>query len=952
MKLRPRLKRLRSLRGGTLALFAALALGALLITLRLIASVHVSVLWFRSVGYEDLLWRRLSWAWGASGVLGIVVGSVLFFNLRRVVSTLGAIQIKRRFGDLEIAEQIPKSYALWAAAGLATLVGLWFGGSVVEGMGMQALLALATPEWGIPDPIFGFDLSFFAFRLPLLRTVVTLAMVVTVLMFTVCAGGYVVTGALRWSGTGLVMMDRARIHLGAIVAAFLALVAARLWIGRYLLLLGGNSGVQGIFGYTDAEARIPALQFMTLVALAAAGTVLWGALRNRVVPVLAGLGVVVAGGLLGLQFYPSLVQRFRVEPNELTREAPYIEMNVRFTRLGFGLDELQRTRYRYAPPEGVDWAAAAAQFSGLPVWSEDPLLQTYRQLEARFRYYDFTEPAIDRYRTDGGDVRVVALAVREVDPTGIEDQNWQNLHLRQQYLAGVGAVASDATDRTPEGQPVTFVSNIPPQFEPGPNRPEGLRLMQSPVYFGLRPQVYAIINPSNTSFLAPDSTAGIAGVHYPEGVVLSSWFRTLSFAWELGEPNLLFASEVGAGSRMVIHRQVSRRAREIFPQLRYPEPAYPVVHEGRIVWLLDGFTTTRNFPLAAAHPLEFNRPLTYVRNSVRVVVDGVTGEVSFYRMPGDDPVLATYDRAFPGLFRPFDELPAGLRGHLRYPRRLLDLQSEVLRQYHQETAQQFHAQQDVWTSPTELGRGESPVAYRPEYGYFTLPGENEPSFVLSTVFVPAARQNLTAILAGRVDVDGRHELFLYQVAVEDQAPGPRQVEALVEQDPAISQQLSLWRTGGSQVWTGHLHVVPVGEHLLYMEALFLASESDAIPELRRFVVSDGVSVVMEPTLEESLAAFAGRRVSARDSDVLSVPITAERWPAEALDLLRYAEGRLREGDWPGFGTALEELEDLLERLSQAQLPSLPGAPGPPADEGMGTGSDGVVPAPAPGQSRP
>jgi uncharacterized membrane protein (UPF0182 family) len=355
--------------------------------------------------------------------------------------------------------------------------------------------------------------------------------------------------------------------------------------------------------------------------------------------------------------------------------------------------------------------------------------------------------------------------------------------------------------------------------------------------------------------------------------------------------------------------------------------------------------TTRSFPLATPHLFEFNRPVAYLRNSARVLIDGVTGDVSFYRMPGDDPLLAAFDRAFPGLFLPFDELPAGLRGHLRYPRRLLDLQAEVLRQYHQETAQQFHAQQDVWTSPTELGRGESPVPYQPEYGYLRLPGEEEPTFVLSTVFVPSARQNLTAILSGRVGEDGLRELFLYQVAVEDQAPGPRQVEALVEQDPAISQQLSLWRTGGSQVWTGRLHVVPVGANILYMEALYLAADTDAIPELRRFVVSDGVSVAMEPTLEEALAAFSGTRVSVRSPEgTLPTPAPGARWPAEALELLRQAESRLRDGDWPGFGTALQELEDLLERLNRAVLrPS--SDTGPATDTGS---SDGAVRVPGAG----
>ena len=906
--------RLRSLRGGRLALTLALGLGIVLVGLRLVASLHVNVLWFRSVDYEDLFWHRLTWAWGTRAVVGALVSALLFANLRLVVGTLGAIQIKRRFGDLEISEQLPRAYVLWAAAGLSALVGLWLGGSVVESVGIQTLVAASAPEWGLRDPLFALDLSFFAFQLPLLRTGVTFGIIVVLLVFTVCLGGYAATRALRWGRGGLVMDKLPRIHLGALVAVVLVLVAARLWLGRYLLLLYGTSDVQEIFGYTDAQARLPALTVMTVVTLASAGAVFWGALTNRAVPMLTGLGAAAAGWILGVQLYPSLVQRFRVEPNELSREAPYIDMNLRFTRLGFGLDELRRNRFRYAPPEGVDWVGVARQFDGLPVWSGDPLLTAFRQLEARFSYYDFTEPTIDRYAGPAG-LEVVALAVREIDPTGIEDQNWQNLHLRERYLAGMGAVASDAADRTPEGQPATFLGGIPPQFHARPDGPDGLRLRHSAIYFGLRPQPYAILNPSETAFLAPDSTPGQPGVDYPEGILLSSPIRTLSFAWELGEPNFLFASEVSASSRVVIRREVSRRVRQIFPYLRYPEAPYPVVHQGRIVWVLGGFTATPYFPLSNPQELDFNRLFRYVRNSVRVVVDAVTGDVTFYRMPGADPLLDAYDRAFPGLFRPFDDLPFGLRQHLRYSQRLLDLQAEVLRQYHQETAQQFHAQQDVWDIPTELARGENPVPYRPEYGVWQLPGEQEESFLLSTVFVPRARQNLTAILAGRIGNDGRREIFLFDVAVEDQAPGPRQIEALVEQDPVISQQLSLWRTGGSQVWTGHLHVVPYGEHLLYMEALYIAAAADAIPELRRFLVSDGRSVAMEPTLEETVADFSGRAPARQyvAEDVL-IPVP-NRWPAEALELLRRAESHLREGDWPGFGTALQELRDLLERLS-------------------------------------
>ena len=907
---------LRSLKGGRMALFLASGLVFALVALRLLASLHVNVLWFRSVGYEDVFWRRVVWSWGTRGLVGLLVGTLLFSNLRLVARTLGAIQIKRRFGDLEISEQLPRSYILWGAGGFSALVGLWFGGSVVDGVGIQALLAMSAPVWGTQDPIFARDLSFYVFLLPLLRTAITFAMVVLFLVAAVCLGGYAATGSVRWGRGNLVMGSLPRIHLGALVAGFLVLVAVRLWIGRYLLLLYGTSEVQGIFGFTDAQARLPALQVMAGVTLVAAGAVFWGAWKNRIVPVAVGFGAVVLGSALGVQFYPSLVQRFRVEPNQLSREAPYIEHNIGFTRLGFGLADLSRERFPYSQPPGADWQDVYRQLDALPVWAGDPPLIALQQMEARFRYYDFPSVSIDRYPGETG-TKVIALAVREVEPAGIEDPNWQNLHLRERYLSGMGAVAIDASDRSPEGQPIMILSGIPPEFRPRADNPEALRLEQSAVYFGMRAQPYAILNPSPTDFLAPDSTPGNPGVDFPEGIVLSTPLRTLSFAWELGEPNLLFASEVNSSSRMVIRRQVRNRVAEIFPLLRYPEDPHPVVRDGRLVWILDGFSTTRYLPLSQPHQLEPGRRVTYVRNSVRVVVDAVTGEVTFYRMPGDDPLLSAYDRAFPELFRPFEELPEALREHLRYPRRLLDLQARVLLQYHQETPQQFHAQQDVWAIPTELMQGESPVPYRPEYGLWRLPGEKEETFILSTVFVPAARQNLTAMLSGRVGASGQRELFLHEVAVEDQAPGPRQIEALIEQDPIISQQFSLWRTGGSRVWTGHLHVVPSEDHILYMEAVYLASAADAIPELRRFVVSDGKSVAMEATLSESLAVFSGVSGSSQPTLAdLPAPEPGQRWPADALDLLRLADARLRAGDWPGFGTALQDLEDLLERLSE------------------------------------
>jgi uncharacterized membrane protein (UPF0182 family) len=486
----------------------------------------------------------------------------------------------------------------------------------------------------------------------------------------------------------------------------------------------------------------------------------------------------------------------------------------------------------------------------------------------------------------------------------------------------MGAVASVATTRSAEGRPELVVRGIPPVVTSSTVGTLQVTLARPQVYFGTREQQeYAVVTPGPDQYLAPDGRTGEPGVDFPEGISLSSGPRTALLAWHFSDANLIFSSELTDDSRLIHRRRVVERALAIAPFLRFPEDPYPVLSDGRIVWMLEGFTGTRAYPLSAVHRLGTVRPLvSYARNSVKVTVDAVTGDIDFYRVPIEDPLADAYTEAYPGLFKEMGEMPSGLREHLRYPRSLLDLQGRVLLQYHQETAAAFHGQQDVWRQPQELSNTSSPVAYRPEYGIYRLPDETEARFQLTTVFVPAGRDNLTAILVARTDATGVPETILMDVPVDDQVLGPRLIEAQVEQDPLISQQFTLWRTGGSQVWTGHLHLVPVGRRILYMEPVFLAAEADAIPELRRFVVSDGSRVVMTESLPEAIAQLSGgasvapSRGSATATDASETDGAADVWPATALDLLERAESAARDGDWGGFGEALEELRRLLERL--------------------------------------
>ena len=910
--------KLRSIPRGRLLIGVAFAIGAALLVARMCADFYVELLWFREAGYAPTFWKLTLWQWALRLLVSGLSAALAFWNLRIVANTLGVVRIRRKFGNLEIAEQLPRSYIVWGVTGTAVLFGLWFGAALQPGAVVQTLLVLNAPEWELTEPVFGLSAGFYVFVLPLLLQGLSLALALLFLLTSICLAGYSATGSVRLIRGRPEISPQAMRHMAYLTGAFLLLLAVRFWAGRYLLLASGNSGVEGIFGFADANARVPALQGLTGITLLAAVAVIVGAVRDRARWIGSGVGAVVVAWLVIGQIYPGLVQRFRVEPNELQRETPFIGYNLDFTREGFGLTDMEERAVRFQEPAGEVWAGVLDQLEGLPVWSASALLTTFRELEARFRYYDFRTVTIDRYGAPGAAVPV-ALSVREVDPVGIEDRNWQNLHLRERYVAGLGAVASLAAGKTSDGRPRMLLSDIVGATAPDPVASE-LELERTAVFYGTRPQEYAIVTPTDSAFLAPDGSRGQPGTDFPVGIQLGSTMRKLLLAWSFRDADLLFSSEVSPESRFVFRRRVLDRLQQIAPFIAFPRDPYAVVLEGRVMWVADGYTESRTFPLSSDYLFD-RRRVNYIRNSVKATVDAVTGETRLYAVAADDPIIQGLSRAFPGLLAGRDEMPTELRAHLRYPRELLSLQSEVLLEYHQDSAPEFHGKRDVWATAQELTDDPQSSPYRPEYGLFRLPGDEQPEFLLTNVFVPAGRQNLTAMLVARSDPGRYGELVLLDVPVEDQTPGPRQVEARIEQDPVISQQFSLWRQGGSTVSLGHLHLIPVGDALIYMEPIFLAAEEDAIPELARFIVSDGTRVIMTETLSDGVRVLAegGARpgVIPVAEDPTDPGADVGGPAAGALRLLDEAEARLREGDYEGFGRGLRGLRDLLERLADS-----------------------------------
>jgi uncharacterized protein len=893
----------------TLIIAAVVLLIAILIGGRWATLFLVDYWWFSSLEFADVFWRLWTAGVGVRIAAAVVAAVVVFVNLKIVARSLGAVRIRRRFGDLEIEEQLPRAYVTGVAAVIAVLSGWWL--SVGMGDPVVTLAFLFSESWGQMDPVFGRDISFYVHAYPFLRRLQTLLGVLLFWTFLLSLIAYLATGAVRWTEAGPRVTPPARRHLGVLGGLLFGVLAWSFWLDRYELLMTGQ-GIGGALGYTDVAARLPAIQVVALLALIAGATVAWGAWQRSLAAPAFGIGLLIVGGVVGQLVVPSLVQRFQVEPNELAREGPYIEHNLAFTRLAYGLDGLDRQPLPYDPGARPDPEAFEAALARVPLWDLRPILDVFDQQESLFRHYDFVSVHLDRYGEPGA-AEPVAISVRELDVRRLEGaQTWQNFHLN--WVRSEGVVAAAASRMAPDGAPAYYIRGIAP-FRIHPEAPEGLQLSSPGVYFGELTRDYVILTPGRQERVDAHSEAAEGVI----GVPLGSAWRRLVYAWAFQSPNILLSGEINPQSRIVYQRQVRERVSQVAPFLTLPSPddpdagPYPVIHEGRVVWIVDGYTTSRHFPLAAMATFA-DRRTRYVRNSVKAVVDGLTGEVTLYSVDDQDALLRTYSRIFPGLIRPFGEMPESLQRHLRVPAELFDLQARVLTEYHLRDARAFYHREDLWERPTELYRGRR-QAYRPFYTMLALPGTDQVEFLSMMPFVARGRQNMTGLLVARNDPPHYGERTLYELPRDELIRGPQQIEAMIDQNPVISEQLTLWARAGSDVIRGHMAVVPIGGTFAYIEPLFLEAQEHAIPQLERVIVAIGRRVVMRPTVAEAVRALLAEPDEDVDEPVTEVAVPGMPAPGPALDrarnLLDEADEALRRGDWAAFGDAWSRLQRVL-----------------------------------------
>jgi hypothetical protein len=751
--------------------------------------------------------------------------------------------------------------------------------------------------YGKADPIYNRDIGFYLFELPFLELLQNGMLAATFIASSMLMVAYLFAGLVRlgWR-EGVSGPPGPLRHLAVNLALFLVALAWGYYLDRFALLQSSSGAVYGA-GYTDAYIVRPALWIGIGATLALAAALLLPRTVGKGALAPITVGGYLAISVVSLTIVPSVVQSFHVKPNELELEQPFLRYNIAFTREAYGLDRIDERSY--SPLSGLtltDLGRNNETISNIRLWDWRPLGETFRQLQRIRAYYEFGDVDVDRYRVGDAD-RQVMLAARELsgDLPG-KAETWVNRYL--QYTHGYGLVMSLAAEKDDQGAPVLVVKDLPPVAE------SGLSVTLPAIYYGEAVSDYRIVATSVPEFDYPKGDENVYASYAGHGGIrLDSFWKRVLFAWHQFDVSILLTSYITPKSRIQLWRSAQDRIRRIAPFLRLDEDPYLVISEGRLHWIQDAYTVSSWFPYAEPHEGEFN----YIRNSVKVVVDAYNGVVNFYVIEPDDPVLSVYRDALPSLFSALDRMPEGLRRHVRYPQDLFEAQVAKYSRYHMTVPQVFYNDEDLWAVPWERHGGEQ-LLMEPYYVLMRLPQEEQLQFLLMMPLTPSRRDNMIAWMAARCDFPAYGELVVYKLPKERLILGPIQIEAIINQDPLISQQLALWDQRGSRVIRGNLLVIPIEQSFLYVEPVYLVAEGTNIPQLKRVIVSDGDRLAMEPTLRGALAVVFGGRDRrpplaqvAEESDQLS----------RAREALREAESALREGDWDTFGAAMQRLKHLL-----------------------------------------
>ena len=931
---------------GILAILVIILLG-------IIISIYPNWLWFGNLNFAPVFWTMALGKYGVAAVIWFLMIVTLSVNLY-------AAQRFQSESEQKITE-IAGMPVSGKSLNIIILAAIMIVSFVIASKGSvqwnMVLSYLNQHPFGSTDPIFGKDIAFYVFSLPFyllvreqLLIILLFAALVTVIWY-IKEGGVQMIGELVLAEDRPAALPKVKIadkvgkHL-LVLAGIMVLLAA--W-GYQLKTYGVLYSTQGpAFGasYTDVNIKIIAYRILMVMSFLFCLFIIYNAFRLKLKPLLICAGIWVGAIVVLATGLPILVQQFVVKPNELAKESPYIAHNIDFTRRAYNLNNIKEVDFE------VNNSLSAEEIKNhdvtiqnIRVWDERPLLKTYRQIQSIRLYYDFHNVDVDRYLIDN-QYRQVMLAARElvVDQLPPQAKTWVNRHLI--YTHGYGLAMSPVNEVTAEGLPQLMIKDVPPSVD------INLKIDRPEIYYGEKTTEYILVNTSTQEFDYPKGDKNVYTNYQGKGgVLISSFMRRLLFAIEFEDPQILFTTYLTPESRIMFNRRIRNRVIAIAPFLSYDTDPYMVVSGGRLYWIQDAYTASNMYPYSKRFKTPFRKKeLNYIRNSVKVIIDAYDGHVAYYMIDTEDPILKTYAKVYPALFKPLDEMPADLKKHIRYPMDLFEIQVQTYAKYHMQDVQVFYNQEDLWEPPDEI-YGDNRQMMKPYYIIIKLPDEAKEEFLLMLPYTPSKKDNMIGWLAARSDLPHYGNLLVYKLSKDKLAYGPMQIEARIDQQTDISRELSLWGQRGSRVIRGNLLAIPVADSFIYVEPIYLEAQQEpqreaqptapskggqsqqqqptqsarkgnimtaALPELKRVIVVLGNRVAMEEKLDLALSRVLGSTIVEKDDVSAKVTESGEisELGEQALQYYHNAKDYLRQGDWAGYGRELEKLESILEQLSK------------------------------------
>ena len=925
----------------------------LLVLVAIAAGVWTDFLWFRSVHYTSVFGTTYGVKWALFAVTAVFMMAVIGINIRiayRLRPVRRPVSAEQHGLDAYRTVIDPhRKVLVWVVLGLIGLIS----GLAAAGSWRTWLLFANQVPFGVQDPQFHMDLSFFVFDYPFIRMVLSFLFAAVLLSLIAAAVVHYLYGGLRLQVRGELATQGARVHLFVLVGIFVLLKAVAYWVDRYGIDFSQRGVVQTGASYTDVNAVLPAKTVLAVIAVICAALFFAGAIRRNSLLPAVGFGLLVLSAIIIGGVYPAIVQQFVVKPNELAKEGPYLTREINSTRVAYGLTHVQVTPYSAVSSEPTSQLAQqAAVLPDVRQLDQGVVSASFQQLQQVKGYYKFPGVlSVDRYQVPGSSVPVdMVVGVRDMSGPPAGQDNWINAHLV--YTHGFGFVAAAANATSNGGNPAFTESDIPPS---------GLLDVQQPrVYFGEQETSYAIVGGRQPELDYPNSSAsGQQNTTYSGGggVPVGSPLNRLLYAIKFRELNILLSGAIDGNSKIMYIRDPLSRVAKVAPFLTLDGNTYPVVAGGQIYWVVDAYTTTDNYPYSQRLSLSQasadsyspggsvigpDGQVNYIRNSVKAVVNAYTGAVTLYQWGHNDPVLDAWKQAFPGVIKPQQDIPADLLPHLRYPPILFQAQRQILAQYHVTQAPEFYGGQNFWAVPTDpSGTAPNASSQPPYYVTMTMPDQPQPEFSLTTALTPRGRANMAAFMEVNSNPlsPGYGSIRVLQLPQDTTIRGPQQVQNDFESNATVASALTLLRQGGSRVTQGNLVTLPVGGGLLYFEPVYVsqaaAGSSGSYPTLQGMLAYYNGQVGYGPTLATALAQVFGG-VPAQTSPGSSppgghgAPVNAAvlKYLQQAEAYYGAAQAALKSGDFATYGRDLALMKAALDNARNAAQSRPAGSPSP------------------------